>query len=339
MSHMLTEIRSQAEAWASALAVVNAEEAALRELLRKNAGREVRFLGSGSSYYLGLAAAPAWSRRGWRTRVLPNAEQLLHADLYPAAEPSLALAVSRSGATSEAVKALTALKAKGSAAIVITTEKTSSLAALADVLLTVAGGRERATVQTRSFSGQLVAALALTQLAAGLEPFSKLPELAPSWLSKAETTVKPLAHEFQRAYFLGTGACWGLAQEGALKLKEASLTEAEAFETLEFRHGPQSMVDSETLIVGLVSTGSTEAELAVLREMRKLGAKVLAVGEAIEAGGNLTPLSFHSSLPAEVSLPLYLAPLQLLAYYRGVAKRLTPDHPRNLSFAVELKEV
>jgi glucosamine--fructose-6-phosphate aminotransferase (isomerizing) len=70
-----------------------------------------------------------------------------------------------------------------------------------------------------------------------------------------------------------------------LKMKEMSLSYAEAYHFLEFRHGPMSMVNGSTLIVGLLSQAAYEHELALLREMRGLGARVLAITpNEIEAG-------------------------------------------------------
>lgn len=346
MSHTHAEIHAQAEAWRSALDAVRAAAPQLAKLVAAQPQLQVVLLGSGSSYYLGLAAAGAWSRAGWRAQVLPSAEPLLHPSDYGFERPPLVLASSRSGATTETIRAAGRMRDGGSTVIGITTEPGSELAGVCDLLIGVEGGRERSTVQTRSFSGQLVAALALAfELHAdadGLAGLERLEGVAPAWLAEAERTSEAWAGRFDRAYFLGTGARWGLAMEGALKLKEAALTEAEAFQTLEFRHGPQSMVDDRTLIVALVGDETGTVELEVVHEMRALGAQVLAIGESLDGkltdgdGSGATSLSFRSGLPERCRLPLFLAPLQLLAYHRAVAKGLDPDQPRNLSFAVEL---
>src|SRR5690606_13567687 len=114
---------------------------------------------------------------------------------------------------------------------------------------------------------------------------------------------------FQRVFYLGSGALYGLACEAMLKMKEMSLTHAEAFHTLEFRHGPKSMVDSETLIVGLLD-GQNEIELAVIEEMRALGATTITLSQAAGDGISI-PLQHYADRP---SLVHYLPFAQWLAY-------------------------
>lgn len=339
---MYREIRTQVEAWASALDAVKAAEPAIGTLFGSDArAREVLFLGAGSSYYLGLAAAVFWGRRGFKANALPASEQLFHADGYPYRQPPIVVAISRSGATTETRDAVRALRAAGSPCISISTEADSPIATEADLALVVTGGRESSIVQTRSFSGHLVATQALAAVAASDAPsvaaLDDLPRAYQGWLERAEVIAQGLASRFERAYFLGTGERWGIAMEGALKLKEASLTETEAFQTFEFRHGPKSMIDDQTLVMGLVGGPHAGLELDVMREARELGARVVVVGEDLASLDGLEAVSFGSGLPEDVALPYHLPLLHLLAYHRAVAKRLDPDHPRHLDFAVLLE--
>ena len=343
--HIEHEIYGQADAWRSALNEVRRTADPVADLLEGARGREVRFLGSGSSYYLGVASAALWGRYGWLARALPSAEQLLHPEAYPAAEPPLVVAVSRSGTTTEVLRALERMRRGGSRAIGITTRRDSPMEDLCDVVLVIEGARESSTVQTRSFSAQYLASAAIVTGVgaddAAWGAMEALPDRVDAWLPEVDRTVSGFAERFRRVYVLGTGTRWGIAMEGALKLKETSLTESEAFQTLEFRHGPMSMVDPETLVVGLVSDRTRDAELAVLNEMRELGAEVLAVGSRGVDGGaeGFTSLAFGEGAGEDARIALYLPPLQLLSYRRGVAKGLDPDHPRNLSFAVELEKI
>ena len=344
MSHMLREIRSQGEAWAAALDAVDNGDEALASALA-GAAREVLVLGAGSSYYLGLAARGAFVRRGVQAHAAPASEILLHRNLYPLAKGATAIGVSRSGTTTETLRALSQLKDDGALAVGITTAPQTQIASTCHHTVAIPAAAEESTVQTRSFSAQLVATLALaaTQAddAALLAALRQLPALAPSWIERAEAAVDPIAGSPERVYVLGTGDLWGIAMEGALKLKETSLTEAEAFQTLEFRHGPQSMVDAATLVVGLVGDDASGAEAAVLRDIVGLGGRVLIVAE--DGPAHRVPqaevLAIDSGLPLEARLPMYLAPLQLLAHRRGVGKGLDPDHPRNLRFSIELEQL
>jgi glucosamine--fructose-6-phosphate aminotransferase (isomerizing) len=101
---------------------------------------------------------------------------------------------------------------------------------------------------------------------------------------------------------------------------------------MEFRHGPKSMVTAQTLVVGLVSESKREYELQVMDDLRAMGAQSFTLGEA---DGDLP---FHSRLPELLRGPLYLPPLQLLAYERSLAKGLNPDRPHNLDAVVTLTQ-
>jgi glucosamine--fructose-6-phosphate aminotransferase (isomerizing) len=116
-----------------------------------------------------------------------------------------------------------------------------------------------------------------------------------------------------------------------LKMKEMSLTSAEAFHTMEFRHGPKSMVDDKTLIVALLDRRNA-SEIAVVDEMRVLGATTITLSPLPDAGVDI-------SLPAYAARPSlvhYMPLVQWLAYLRAVNKGLNPDTPRNLDQVVIL---
>jgi len=113
-------------------------------------------------------------------------------------------------------------------------------------------------------------------------------------------------------------------------MKEMTLTHSEPFHFFEFRHGPMSMVTENAVIVGLVSETNFNHENTILFEMRELGGNILSVGETG------TKLNFGSELPEEIRNVLYLPPLQLMAYYRSLAKGLNPDKPNNLEAVVHL---
>ncbi len=343
-SHMSQEIHSQGSAWDAALEAVEAHADAWRELCTPAAAREVRLLGAGSSYYLGVAARPVFARRGFTTSAVPAAEQLLQPADYPLGKGLLALAVSRSGTTTETLRALRKARSAGAATGCITTARGTPMAEASDVSVEVVGAAETSTVQTRSFTAALAALVALASHAVGdeatLRALWSLPQRADAWVEQARDAVAPFAQGVDAIALLGTGARWGLAMEGALKLKETSLSVAEAFQTLEFRHGPQSMVDASTLVVGLVGGPAREAEAAVLREMAGHGGRVLVIGPDVDGlVPGATALDLPSTGSDDADLPLYLPPLQLLALARGVAKGLDPDHPRHLSFAVELDDL
>ena len=136
---------------------------------------------------------------------------------------------------------------------------------------------------------------------------------------------------------LGQGALYPVASEVALKVMESSSSYAQFFHTLEFRHGPKSIIDDRALVIGLISDASAAQEIKVLGEMKELGARTIAVvnrttPEARESADLLVALD--SPLPSLALLVAYVVWGQLLGSYVGLSKGLNPDEPLNLTRVV-----
>lgn len=331
------EILSQPEAWAQALTVVEQARPALEPLLRAEYD-QVLFTGCGSTYYLSLAAAALFQElTGKLARAVPGGELLLNGPTVLTRGQTLLVAVSRSGSTTETVRAVEQFKAQQRGPVlVITNYGDQPLAGLAEVALVIEKGQEVSVAQTRSFASMYVAAAALAAVAAGeselLGALAKLPEIGRRLLAEYEPLAREFGEnlDFDRFYFLGSGGRYGLACEVNLKMKEMTLTHSEPFHFLEYRHGPMSMVTEKAVIVGLLSEKNNRHEQAVLNEMQAKGGTVLALAEA---GARV---AFNSGLPEPASNVLYLPILQLLAFYRSLAKGLNPDRPNNLTAVVKL---
>lgn len=335
-SQMLLDIESQWQGWHQAVELVTASAGTIRELV---VGRQARFLGAGSSYYLGNVASSVWAELGLAASSVPASEPLLHPRRYPWDAHDVAIAVSRSGTTTETLEALKRAKAAGAKTIAITTVDDSLIGEVADLTFVVSAAAEQATVQTRSFSSQLMTSLCLAAQLRTPEDLGRLRSWlpnAPELIARSSGAVARLGMHWDRAYFLGTGTMVGLAQEGALKMKETALTEAEAFQTLEFRHGPKSMVDERTLVIGLLSEESEAQELKVLREVHELGAQLFLVGVAQPTDFPGVAVDVGGGVPPTLNAPLHLPALQFLAHRRAIHQGIAPEHPRNLSFAVQL---
>lgn len=340
-THTHTEIFSQTEAWADALDVVAGNRAAL-EALFQNEFSQVLFIGCGSTYYLSLSAAALFQEITSRfARALPAGE------LWMEPQPSilngslprktLLVAISRSGSTTETVRAVEAFKAlDGGPVLALTNYPDQPLAEMADLALVIEKGQELSVAQTRSFASLFIAATAMTLVAGKrqnqLDELNRLPPLGERLLRDYEPLARQWGEnlELDRFYFLGSGFRYGLACEANLKMKEMTLTHTEPFYFLEFRHGPKSMVTDTTAVVGLLSDANRIHEQRVLDEMKDLGAKVLTLAESDAS------VSFHSGMPQALRGVLYLPVLQAMAYYRSLIKGLNPDRPLNLSAVVVL---
>jgi len=165
-----------------------------------------------------------------------------------------------------------------------------------------------------------------------LAAMHSLPQVGERLIEQYESFAKNIGENlnFDRFYFLGSGIRYGLACEVNLKMKEMTLTHSEPFHFLEFRHGPMSMVNEHAVVVGMLSDVNRVHEAKVLEEMAELGGTVASLGEK-EAD-----VCFESEIPESVRSVLYLPVLQLMAFYRSLAKGLNPDRPTNLTAVVKL---
>lgn len=345
-SYTLSEILTQPVAWRAALEVIKSNQVSITRVWQEEQPSDLLITGCGSTYYLSLIVAPLLQQiLGIRARAMPASELLLFPEsVVPAAGNPLLLTISRSGSTTETVRAVKAYKQHyAGKSLYIGCYADSLLAALNDVVLAVREGQEQSVAQTRSFSSMLVAAQALALLLANQGQFSTLESLPGQGIELIKH-YHPLARQlgeqpqFERFYFLGSGARYGLACEANLKMKEMSLSIAEAFHFMEFRHGPMSMVNERTLVIGLLSDAARDYELAVLREMRALGAQTLVLSEQeVTAQEADYQVNFASGLSESARLVHYLPILQLLSYHRALLNGQNPDQPHNLTAVVTLE--
>lgn len=331
-SHTYTEIKSQTDAWAQALDVVRASS-----LPVVGDYDQVIFSGCGSTYYLSLAAAAMYQElTGRSARAVPGGELLLNSQNVLTDQKTLLVAISRSGTTTETVKAVEKFKKEKCGDVVVISNYDEVLSTYADINIGIPKGQEESVAQTRSFASMFVAATAMCAKMAGrgdlTEAMEKLPEIGNWVIGNYESYAKELGENlnYDRFYFLGSGIRYGLACEVNLKMKEMTLTHSEPFHFLEFRHGPMSMVNQNAVVVGMLSDANRVHEVRVLEEMKMLGGTVASLGESD------ADISFQSQIPEQVRGVLYLPVLQLMAYYRSLAKGLNPDSPTNLTAVVKL---
>lgn len=346
--HTYQEIWEQSVAWEATLAHILQQEEKIRRFFQEGGFREAIFIGCGSTYYLSLAAAAIFQAlTGVRARALPASELLLFPESsLPRKEPALLVATSRSGETTETLRAVRLFKeGYGKKVLAIGCYEASKLMTCASLGLATKEAKERSVAQTRSFATMFLVAQLCAGIAAERPDYCNqlraLPVHGKRLMAEESSLIQRIGEEpnFRRFFFLGSGPHYGLACEAMLKMKEMSLSDAEAFHFLEFRHGPKSMVDAETLLIGLLSDSARRYEVALLAEMRGYGAKTLVLAEEGESGELSADylVLFRSGLTEMARALLFMPLLQLLAYHRAMAKGLDPDRPRNLEPVVLLE--
>jgi glucosamine--fructose-6-phosphate aminotransferase (isomerizing) len=343
------EILSQPDVWSATWERLQESREALDSLLFSACWDALFFTGCGSTHYLSLAAANLHqSLTGQRTRGVPASEiAFFPTGVYPDIpdQRTLLVAISRSGWTTETLRAVQRQHERALPVLAITCHGDSQLARESEAVLALDQAREESVPQTRSFTSMYLAAQYVAGVVAAdagyLAALEQLPGFAGQVLSESAATMEEVGGiDWGRVIFLGSGPYYGLACEAMLKLKEMALSWSEAYHFAEFRHGPISLVDGNSLIVGLLSDTAGDAERALLSDVRGLGGQTLAIGahppgpDAATYSVSLTP-----SLPELARGALYLLPLQLLAYHHAIMRGADPDRPRHLQQTVMLEGI
>ena len=257
--HTRREIASQPMVWADALGVFEENESSFSRLTDDAAPDRVVVTGCGSTHYLALTAARLLRRAGIDAQAHPASELLLFPDsIFLDGCKYALITVSRSGTTTETLRAQEAFKAKcDDPVITVTCDSGSPLALDADLAFAIDSASEKSVAQTRSFSSMCVVLQQMAAALAGHERGSsaRLPEQCKHLLDTYGDLAKTLGNDdkIERFFFLGSDTLYGIACEAMLKMKEMSLSYSEAYHSLEFRHGPMSMVTERALVVGLIS--------------------------------------------------------------------------------------
>jgi glutamine---fructose-6-phosphate transaminase (isomerizing) len=347
-AHSLDEIVSQPRCWSASLEDLQQKKTLESVAKRFARATEWLFIGCGSSYYVALSAAATMAHlTGLRARALPASEILFYQDIIPAGANCVPVLISRSGQTSEVIAVAEMLRARGIPSLAITCASRQPLEELASETILLSRADEQSTVMTRSFSSMLLTLQALAAVIAGdsgfLDSLSLMSQAVAPLLPTVPETLRAFVsgHDFDDYVYLGQGPFYGLACEGALKVTEMSVSYAQSFHTLEFRHGPKSIVGPETLLVFLLSESGYQAECKALQEMKSLGATTLVVTNradgAVFAASDLV-IELRLDVSEYARLAPYLFVGQLLGLHTGLKKGLDPDSPRNLSRVVLLDD-
>jgi len=265
------------------------------------------------------------------------------------------IAISQSGETADTLVAIETAKKKGAVILGVVNVVGSSIARLSDAGAYTHAGPEIGVASTKAFTAQLVV---LTMIALKiahqkgtideqrylqlLQELDAIPDKVTTVLQTAGH-VKEIAEKYKdavNALFLGRGYNFPVALEGALKLKEISYIHAEGYPAAEMKHGPIALVD-EFLPVVFVATRDSYHEKVIsnMQEIRARKGRIIALVNE----GDTQSLALANDVilvpeADEIVAPiLSVIPLQLLAYYTGVAKGYDVDKPRNLAKSVTVE--
>ena len=265
------------------------------------------------------------------------------------------IAISQSGETADTLVAIENAKKKGAIILGVVNVVGSSIARISDAGAYTHAGPEIGVASTKAFTAQL-AVLTMIALKIGyqkgvldgtrytelLKELDAIPEKVAVILQQNDK-IKQLAEKYKDArdfLYLGRGYNFPVALEGALKLKEITYIHAEGYPAAEMKHGPIALVD-EDLPVAIIATKDSYHEKVIsnMQEIKARKGKVIAViNESDEQSIALADDVIIVPDADEIVAPmLSVIPMQLLAYYIGLAKGLDVDKPRNLAKSVTVE--
>jgi len=317
--------------------------------------RNVQIVACGTSYHAGMVA------RYWLEELagIPCQVEVASEFRYRkvVVQPdTLFVSISQSGETADTLAALRNGKALGYlASLAICNVGISSLVRESDLCLLTLAGPEIGVASTKAFTTQLVALMLLT-LSLGqvrgtldktleaelVEELRRLPTRLGEALAMDSVVekVSELFAEKHHSLFLGRGAQYPVAMEGALKLKEISYIHAEAYPAGELKHGPLALVDADMPVVTVAPNNELLEKLkSNLQEVRARGGELLVFADE-QAGmrnGEGTHVVNMPHIHDALAPILYTIPLQLLSYYVAVLKGTDVDQPRNLAKSVTVE--
>lgn len=274
----------------------------------------------------------------------------------PVEKNNLAIVVSQSGETADTLAALRYCNKNEMKTLGIVNVDESTISREASLALQIHAGPEIGVASTKAFTCQLTTLYFLAIKAAKdkgsinsnqeaklIKSILQLPSMIVDALS-LEAEIKQTAQDLSKAsnaIFLGRGAMYPLASEGALKLKEISYIHAEGYASGELKHGPIALVDENMPVVVLAPRDELfEKTVSNMHEVMARGGKVLLITDAKgadEAQEGTWKTIIMPNIPNDLAPILYSIPVQLLAYHTAVYKGTDVDQPRNLAKSVTVE--
>lgn len=315
--------------------------------------RSVQIIACGTSYHAGLVARYWFEEVGVPCQVEIASEFRSRAHAVP--RDSLVVTLSQSGETIDTLSALTYARSIGYGnSLAICNVPESSLVRESDLVLMTHAGPEIGVASTKAFTTQLVA-LRLLVIALGrrfnldaeaeallIRELRELPARVEEVI-RLEPAIETIAGQFadkHHSLFLGRGAHYPIALEGALKLKEISYIHAEAYPAGELKHGPLALVDADMPVISVAPNDRLLDKLkSNIEEVRARGGKLIVFADDHARMVDQENLQVISIAPVDSSIApvVFTIPLQLLAYHVALIKGTDVDKPRNLAKSVTVE--
>jgi len=309
----------------------------------------------GSAFYAGLTAR-FWLESLARIPCDADVASELRYRAPPMQENGLGLLVSQSGETADTLAALRYMQGAGQKILSVLNVPESSMARASNAVLETIAGPEIGVASTKAFTAQLTVLAAVTlSLARARKTLTdtEIARLTDALLHIPAKSAELLAHdepiralaariaEARDVLYLGRGACFPIALEGALKLKEISYIHAEGYAAGEMKHGPIALIDKSVPVIAICPSGPLfEKTASNLQEAAARGGQIVVFSDAGGAAKlrNIASETIIVPQTDPFAAPiLHAIPVQMLAYHVAVLKGTDVDQPRNLAKSVTVE--
>ncbi len=308
---------------------------------------ELIFTGCGTSLYLAQASAAAFSAyTGIPAKGVPCSELYYFPESYIKDRNVLILPITRKSYTTEVRMAIDKVRSYPKVTtLAITCDKDSEK--YNDYFILSPDTAEESVIMTRSFTSMVYMAVIMAMYVGGKrEEITQMADYArfsEKILKDMDELAKTILKEHENLNLfitLGQGIYYGIANECMNKMKEMGLSNSEGYYDLEYRHGPMSLVDENTLILCLSNQACREGDKTLMEQMKSYGAVVAVLGG--ELGDTFDRIADYTySMEEGWNDMQYSAVIgfigQLLGYYIAESKGLDADSPRHLTQAIVLK--
>ncbi len=307
---------------------------------------ELIFTGCGTSLYLAQTSAHLWATYNKTpAKAVCCSELYFFPEVFLKGKKVLVLPITRKSYTTEVRMAIDkAHTFPGVKSLAITCDKDSEK--YNDAFILSPETPEDSVIMTRSFTSMVYLAAIMAMYVGGkkdeIDAMSNYAEHATRLLKETDALAKKIIAEKPELNLfitLGQGVYYGVANECMNKMKEMGLSNSEAYFSLEYRHGPMSLVDDKTLLIMLAHPQTREDDVKLMRQMKSYGGVTLMIGDGVseDMPESDYKLELGTGYNAQQNAALIGLIGQFLGYYIAEKKNIDADNPRHLTQAIVLK--
>lgn len=311
-----------------------------------NGSRHFIFTGCGSSFMLSKTGENLFSTLpGVTSSVIAGGDYIIDPEWYrPMIEDSVVVAISRSGSTTEILRAVEIMKTvKGVKIMSLTMQEGNKLAEMSDYNLDMPWAFDHSVCQTRTVSNFYEVLVALRCIYSDdhtlLKDMSRAVHSCSYFLQDNRKKLEKLAdRDFDNVVVLADGGLCGVAEEGSLAFTEISILPGKYFHILDYRHGPIVLNGEKTLTIAVLRPDGGDYQTNMIRDLKKRGCILAVLDNRQEDVHGVDCHVFAGGFEHYVSFGLPLvAACQMIAYHKAEKRGINPDNPSGITAYVELK--